>query len=201
MIVVDVETSGLDPDAHSILSIGAVEFGRPDNQFYVECQVDPDAQVSPEALAINGFTEEQIVDPKKPTLQEAVKQWLDWTAEIADRTLAGHNTWFDYGMLEAACRKYDLGWPFGKRLVDLHVLAYCHYLSRGEQPPLYGGSSGVTTDTVHTYVGLETEPKPHNGLVGAKMEAEALNRFIYGKNLLNEYAMFPLPDYLLREKG
>jgi DNA polymerase III epsilon subunit-like protein len=196
MIVVDVETSGLDPHHNSILSIGSVEFGRPDNQFYLECQVDPDAAVEPKALAVNGFSEEQIVDPAKPSLRQALVQWLEWTSGVDDRTLAGHNTWFDYRMLEAACRKYDLGWPFGMRVVDTHSLAYAHYLSRGVAVPQYGGSSGITTDVVFEYVGLAAEPKPHHGLVGAQMEAEALSRFVSGKSLLADYASLAVPEYL-----
>jgi hypothetical protein len=45
---------------------------------------------------------------------------------------------------------------------------------------------------------LPPEPYPHNGLRGAKIEAEALSRLIYGKNLLEEYKEFKIPQYLER---
>jgi DNA polymerase III epsilon subunit-like protein len=198
MIVVDVETTGLSPKHNSIVSIGAVDFANPTDQFYIECQVEPGKEVSPRALEVNGFTMEQITDQTKPTLEEALKQWLDWATVKADRTLAGHNTSFDYGMLSYACRAAGLGWPFGIRVIDLHTLAYSHYISRGEQPPLYGGSSGISTDTVFEYVGLPREPKPHHGLMGAQLEAEAFARFIRGSALLTEFMKFPVPDYLKR---
>ena len=57
MIVVDVETSGLDDEKNSLLSIGAVDFYNPKNQFYGECRVREGAEVNPEALEVNGFTE------------------------------------------------------------------------------------------------------------------------------------------------
>jgi len=38
MVVVDVETSGLDPQKYAMLSIGAVDFENPERQFYAECR-------------------------------------------------------------------------------------------------------------------------------------------------------------------
>ncbi len=198
MIVVDVQTSGLNPRKHSILSIGAVEFEHSGNTFYIECQVDPDAAVEAKALEVNGFTEEQIVDPSKPTLKEALEKWLDWAIAIPERTLAGHNTAFDYAMLEAACRKYDLGWPFGSRTVDLHSLAYADYYRRQLEMPKHGGASGITAPMVFEYVGLEPGTGPLNGLEVAKKEAEALSRFMSGKTIIAEYGKFVLPEHLRR---
>ena len=39
MIVVDVETSGMDAYKHSLLSIGAVDFENPVERFYEECRI------------------------------------------------------------------------------------------------------------------------------------------------------------------
>jgi DNA polymerase III epsilon subunit-like protein len=39
MIFVDLETTGTDTRSHGILSIGAIEYENPDNQFYGECQL------------------------------------------------------------------------------------------------------------------------------------------------------------------
>ena len=36
MIIVDVETTGIDPEKHSIVSIGAVDFSNPSNEFYMK---------------------------------------------------------------------------------------------------------------------------------------------------------------------
>lgn len=196
MIVVDVETSGLSPSRNSILSIGSVDFEHPDNQFYIECQLEPGTVVDAKALSVNGFSETEINDPEKSTLAEALSQWLDWAMAIGDRTLAGHNPNFDYGMLQFACRKHQLGWPFGFRTVDLHALAFGRFLTQNLEVPSYGGSSGISTDKVFELVGLPPEPKPHQGLVGAKMETEAFGRLIYGRNLLPEYRSYEVPPFL-----
>ena len=65
MIIVDVESSGVDPVKHSLLSIGAIDFLNPKNQFYGECRVWDGAHIMDEALAVNGFTKEQITNKKK----------------------------------------------------------------------------------------------------------------------------------------
>ncbi len=84
---------------------------------------------------------------------------------------------------------------FKKRSVDLHSVCYTHMLVRGRNPAKEG-TSIVSLDKVLEYVGLQPEPKPHNALTGAKLEAEAFSRLIYGRQLLPEYAEFKIPEYI-----
>jgi len=58
MIMVDVETTGVDAKKNSIISIGAVDFSNPQNQFYKECRIWEGAEITQQALYINGFTKE-----------------------------------------------------------------------------------------------------------------------------------------------
>ncbi len=37
---------------------------------------------------------------------------------------------------------------------------------------------------------------PHNALTDAKLTAECFSRIVYGKNLLEEFKKFPIPEYL-----
>ncbi len=82
MIVVDVETTGLDPRKHALLSIGAVDFLNPKKQFYGECRMWEGAEVFMGdeyytcALNINGFTEEQIHDPTKKSVQQLIQEFF-----------------------------------------------------------------------------------------------------------------------------
>ncbi|GIU68698.1 MAG: hypothetical protein KatS3mg001_548 [Candidatus Pacearchaeota archaeon] len=57
-------------------------------------------------------------------------------------------------------------------------------------------SLGFSLDEILKYVGLSSEPKPHNALMGAKLSSEAFSRIIYGKNLLKEFEEYSLPFYL-----
>jgi len=60
MIVIDVEASGVDSRIDSLVSVGAVDFEHPENRFYEECRIWEGAHVEKEALAVNGFTLEEI---------------------------------------------------------------------------------------------------------------------------------------------
>ena len=197
MIVVDVETTGLDPRKHSIVSIGAVDFSNPKNQFYQECQIWDGAEVTQEALEVNGFSEEEVRDPHKKTLEEIAKEFFKWMERLPDKTLAGQDPSFDKGFLKALAERHGIEWKLGRRTVDLHSICYFHHLKKGVTPPTKEDRTALNLDKIANYVGLPDEPKPHNALTGAKVEAEAFSRFIFGKPLLEEFKKFPIPAHLL----
>ena len=201
MIVIDIETTGLYPEKNSIVSIGTVDFEKPENQFYGECRMWEGAEIDPIALEINGFTLEQIKDPNKKSLEELMKEFIEWTSKTNDITLGGHNAWFDAGFLRDSLERCNieinsLQRKLWSRNVDIHSQIYAHYLSRGLKPPLKNRMTNIALDVALEYVGLSKEPKLHNALTGAKMEAEAFSRLIYGKNLLKEFSQYSIPDYL-----
>lgn len=196
MIVVDVETTGIDPKLHSILSIGACDFSNPLRTFYGECRIRDGAECQDEALEINGFTREQINDPAKKDQKELIKEFCDWYYNTQEKTLAGHNVYFDAGFLQHAINLCNIKLHLGKRNVDTHSLTYAHIMSRGLVPPINNGRSDITSDFVFEYVGIGREQRPHKALTGAKMEAESISRLIYGRPLLEEYRSVPVPEYL-----
>ena len=195
MIVLDVETTGVDARKHSIVSIGAVDFTYPANHFYKECKPFQGADIDPVALAINGFTLEKLSEPERPVLLDIIRDFLAWGKECSDQTLAGMNTFFDRDFLHASTRRFHIEWPFGRRIVDLHSICYSHMMARGERPPMDGQRTGLTNNRILAYVGLPAEPEPHNGLTGARMEAEAFSRLLHGRPLLQEFETHPLPDW------
>lgn len=197
MIVVDVETAGVNPRDSSILSIGALYFEDPTKQFYAECRPWRGSVVYPQALQANGFTEKELNDPRKPTVGEIVGNFFMWSSRFGDMTLAGENPSFDDVFLRESAKLFDLEYPFGRRLVDLHTASYLHHLKRGLIPPNKEKGSSLSADATYKYVGIPTEPKPHNALKGAKWEAEAFSRLIYGRNLLPEFVGYPVPGHLL----
>lgn len=198
MIVVDIETSGTNPYKHSILSVGAVDFSNPERQFYEECRIEKDKEFTDEALDVNGFKKESLSDPKKKGLDEMLSEFIGWLQPVKDKTIAGHNVNFDADFLNYSFKKYGMNFSFGHRVVDTHSLVYSAMLSRGLKVPLKNEKTGITSDCVFDYVGLPPEPKPHNALNGARMEAEALHRIIYGKPLFDCFKAHALPGYLVK---
>jgi DNA polymerase III epsilon subunit-like protein len=192
MIVVDVETTGTNPQKHSLVSIGAVDFNKPDRQFYEECRIWKEAHIDPRALEINGFSREEIVDAAKKTDKEIVQEFLNWIGK-EDRMLIGHNPGNDRDFLRYTAERYHLNWDLPYRTIDLHSICYFHMLKHNVKPPEEHHHIDVNSRVVSKYVGIPEEPHPHNGLNGAKWEAEALSRLLYDKPLLDEFKHYKIP--------
>lgn len=195
MIVVDVEASGTDYAKHSIVSLGALEFENPSNRLYLECRIWDGAHIMDEALAVCGYSREEITDRNKMTEGELVRNFLGWIETIEDRTLAGQNVSFDRDFLRAAALREGLEWPFAYRTIDTHTLAYMHMIEHGVPVPHEKHHSALNLDAVLNYVGIPDEPEPHNALTGALSHAEVISRLLYGKPLLPEFTAYSLPTH------
>jgi DNA polymerase III epsilon subunit-like protein len=117
---------------------------------------------------------------------------LDWLKTCKEWTLAGQNPSFDRSFLEETAHRYHINWPLAHRTVDLHSIAYYHIKKRGLEPPQKNNHSALNLDRILRYVGLPTRAKKHNALEDAKLEAEALARLLYQKNLVPDYKGLPL---------
>ncbi len=188
MIIVDVETTGLDPERNSILSIGALNFSDPKDQFYGECTVWKGAEIDGNALRINGFTMRDIrKNPKSP--KDIMKEFLEWAKEVGSRVLGGYYTRFDYSFLRSAARMSGIPFPFRKNVTDLHNI-FSEKL--GVDRKLYERNLIFSLNEILLNVGLPPEPDPHNALRGAKFTAEALARIKRGKSIIREFREFPI---------
>ena len=193
MIIVDVEATGVNSIKHSIISIGALDFSHPENQFYGECRPWEGAEIDERALEINGFSKAEL-ELKEKSLQELTKEFFNWAKGIEGKILAGENVWFDVSFLKESAEKINEDWIFGHRFFDLHTLSYCRHILKDKN--LIKETTNFSLDETLKYVGLPEEPKPHNALMGAKLEAEAFSRIIYRESFLKEFEKYPLPEYL-----
>jgi len=196
MLVVDVESSGIDPRADSIVSVGALDLANPSYRLYEECRVWDGAHISDESLGINGFKREQLFDPKKQTEADLVHRFLLWSDKLSERTLAAQNVSFDRDFLRAAAeRAGHTAWPFSFRTIDVHTLTYMHMVGRGIQPPTdpVKKHSALDLDAALVYCGIPSEPMPHNAMTGALSLAEVISRVLYGRKLLPEFKQFEIP--------
>jgi DNA polymerase III epsilon subunit-like protein len=194
MLVIDIEATGTDATIHSMLSIGAIDGTDPVRQFYGECRRFDGAHVMSEALAVNGFTMEQIDDGTKPTEAELVQQFISWAALCRDVTLCGQNVSFDRSYIEAACKRAGIAFPFPHRTFDTHTMCYMHMTQRGILPPFDAAHkhTALNLNAVLNYCGIPSEPNPHNALTGAKCHAEVATRLLHGKGLLPEFSQYPM---------
>lgn len=199
MLILDTECSGLHPERHSILSIGALDFRNPDNRFYGECHVwekgGIQAEIMDDALAVNGFTMEQATDETKQSEAELIASFLEWSKDLPERTLVAQNVAYDKGMLEAAARRAKANWNFAYRSVDVHSLCWMHMVKANGVPPIdeEHKRSRLNSKAILQYCGLPAEPDPHNALTGALWHAEVTSRLLYDQKLLPEFAEFDIP--------
>ncbi len=165
MIILDIETSGLLPDEHALLSLGAVDYDS-GAEFYDECQAHVGHTLDPIALGVNGFTEAQCRDATKQTPDQLVAAFTAWAQSLGAPTgviIGGQQVGsFDVPFLhEAAGGKVAFEKVFSRRMVDLHSVAYAKL------------GKSLSLDGILQAVGLAPEPKPHNALTGARLERDA----------------------------
>ncbi len=177
MIIVDLEMSGIEVEKYSILSIGALDFENQENTFYGECRLMEGTSFDPQALRVNGFSEDHI-KKCKTSCEELVKEFYVWSKKIKERTLGGQNPGsMDIPFLKKAFDKYNFSWIYGHRIVDSHSLAYGYFRRKGMKIPLKEGTSGLSLDFLIEYFNLEKRDV-HNALEDAKLTAEVIKRVL-----------------------
>lgn len=194
MIVLDIETTGVNPQKHGIVSIGAIEFEEPGNEFYGECRIFDGAHISEEALEVNHFTHDDITDPTKQSPEVLMRAFLKWSREVEERTLCGLNIGgFDLQFIVATAHRHGLNFDFAYRTLDLHTMSYMHMVKSGIDIPTHNKHTAIDLEETLSYVGLQNIDVPHNALGDAKLEGECVSRLLYGENLFEEFAQYPIP--------
>src|SRR6185436_4283556 len=97
-IVLDTETTGLDPRAgHRLIEIACLELANhmPTGRRW-QTFLNPQRSVDPEAFAVHGIGDDFLAD--KPLFADKAEEFL---AFIADSPLVIHNAEFDLGFLNA----------------------------------------------------------------------------------------------------
>jgi DNA polymerase-3 subunit epsilon len=119
-IVLDTETTGLDPAAgHRVLEIGAVEIVHQSltgNVFHV--LINPERDVPEDAARVHGHTDAVLKD--KPLFANIVDDFL---AFIGDSNLVIHNADFDVRFVNAELAKLGLAAIAMDRVVDTLAIA------------------------------------------------------------------------------
>lgn len=114
-VVVDTETTGIDPETNRIAQLSAMRFedGKPTE--YWDTYVNPQMPVSKSASDINGLTDEMLKD--KPLLKAVTPSFLCF---LGKDPIAGYNVEFDLKFLW--CSGIDL--VSGKELYDAMLSSY-----------------------------------------------------------------------------
>ncbi len=158
-IVVDTETTGLDPlRGDRLVEIGCVEMFNhmPTGQTY-HVYINPQRDMPAEAYAVHGLSAEFLAD--KPLFDAVADQFL---AFIGDAPLIIHNASFDASFLNAELEKSGRTALPRERLVDTLLLA------RRKHP----GVSNRLDDLCSRYAIDNSHRTKHGALLDAELLAE-----------------------------
>src|SRR6476659_9621030 len=119
-IVLDVETTGLDPiQGHRIVELGCVELlNRIPTGSTFHVYLNPDRDMPAEAFAVHGLSTEFLQQHRR--FLEVADEFL---AFIGDAPLVIHNAGFDHGFLCAELKRAERALIARERLVDTLLLA------------------------------------------------------------------------------
>ncbi len=202
MIVVDIETSGLDFSKCGIWQIGAIELENPENRFLEEGRLDDEDEIIDEGkktvFGLTGKIEKELRDKNKQSQKQLLKNFLVWVEKIKIKNPICQNTQFDIGFIETKARKYGLEIPYPHRAFDLHTLAQIKFFQINKEFLIKENKSDLGLTNILDFVGMKDERGSHNALEDCKLEAECFSRLMFGRNLLPEFSKFKIPEYLLK---
>ena len=198
MIVLDIETSGLDFYKCGIWQIGALDFYNPDNYFFQEARIDDEDIAQPKALEITGKTEKDLRDRSKQSQMQLLGKLFNWSKSCRVVNCGCENPQFDVNFIEIKSKKYGLKFPFPHRAFDLHSTAQERYFQIHGEFLIKDGKSDMGLTNILKFVGMQDNRGAHTALEDARLEAEVFSRLYSGRNLIPEYAGFAIPEYLRR---
>ena len=104
-VVLDLETTGLDPDKHEIIEVGAIRVNRDsENHATFEALVTPKAKIQKKITELTGITQ-AMVDADGNELGETLRELMKF---IGDYPLVAFNAKFDMAFLRNAAMTHNL---------------------------------------------------------------------------------------------
>ncbi len=165
MIILDLETTGLNPDIHEIIEIGAVKV-ESGEIFSVKVLPTRIVDADPVALKVNGYSDEAWENATP--LFAALAQLNAFVGSDKPHMMA-YNVSFDKAFLEKAygTEGVEVEYPFDRRALDLMSIA-CWEFRTDPCSLKYACIS----------LGIDPEDAVHNALAGALKAREVYNKLV-----------------------
>jgi DNA polymerase-3 subunit alpha (Gram-positive type) len=105
-VVVDVETTGLNPETERICEISMAAIKNLEVRSLFTSLINPGINIPPEVFRVHGIDNTMV--EKSPRFEDIAGIILDF---ISDSVLVGHNIEFDFGFLKNEMKRvgYDIG--------------------------------------------------------------------------------------------
>lgn len=102
-VVIDIETTGVDPNKDKIISVGAIKTNEKQKPFFFYKLVKIDSKIPKRISDLTDITD-SLLDEKGISLHSVLKQLKNF---IGDRVIIGYNLPFDINFLELAFKKVN----------------------------------------------------------------------------------------------
>ncbi len=116
-VVIDIETSGLRPEKHEIIELGAIKVKEHEIAERFTLFVKPTKPIVSEIQKITGITNE-ILDHEGVPLSSAINQFVEF---IKDLPIVSHNIEFDIKFLHYACKACNLPLTMNQKIDTLVI--------------------------------------------------------------------------------
>ncbi|MDR1663953.1 MAG: type I-E CRISPR-associated endoribonuclease Cas2e [Clostridiales bacterium] len=117
-VVVDVETTGLEPETDELLEIGALKVSAHEIIDTFQSIIHIERPIPPHIKSLTGITDERVHENGRPIL-DVLNEFF---AFIGALPIVAHNVDFDTGFLLSACARHGLR-LFSNRCIDTLSLA------------------------------------------------------------------------------
>ncbi len=161
-IIVDLETTGLEPKLDRIIEMAAVKVVNGEVVDEWEKLINPGIFIPQETTHITGITSEMV--KTAPKFDEVVDDFLSFMND--DAVFVAHNVEFDRGFVNSHLKKHD-------REELPHPYLCTFRLAKQVHPNLNSYSLGALTG----YFEIEL-PQAHRALHDARATAELFNKFM-----------------------
>lgn len=174
ILLLDFESTGLDPVEHDPTQLGAILLDKnslKEKKHFLSYIAADLSKASPEALAVSGITTEKLKDA--PSSGEVIKNFLDEFG--TDVFLASWNSILDRGLLDKMLRAIGQDtFIYDYHYLDVWPICYMHLARSGQGDKLRGDD---------TFAALGLPPRnTHDALEDCRYAAEALRAIYEGKD-------------------
>lgn len=125
ILVIDVETTGLNPSRHACIEVGAVLLNTelvPIGEFTSMVAPWAGAEIVERALAVSGISRDAFLNARR--FSEVIEDFdITFCKKGEMPIIAGWNVWFDVSFIRNLYERANLAWPFGHRFVDVQSVS------------------------------------------------------------------------------
>ena len=144
LAVVDVETTGLDPEEDRVIEVAIIHFQQGAVTERYSSLVNPGITVPEEVIKLTGITPEELKDaPRFESIANDVR------ARLEGRVFVAYNLAFDRAFLRMELTRCQLEWPDAKNLDPLIFVRELHRNQGSKRLVAVAERLGLTLDNAH----------------------------------------------------